>query len=331
MTGVGMTLIFCWLLGCFVCFRRGKQSNYNNNSKDNNNSSYSIESTSRVMCVSLIAFWELLASGTSSLLMSQNIFDPTDRGLTIVLLSSSTIVVRIVQITYYKCKLSNIASKEQMIVENTKLLDTNDDKTESHDDDNNTNKSYDKHIEMAIQLQSFEVNNNNNDNNNNNMNNHQNYRHHVSNMSDDYYSPSNDYNGGFDRYGSNSSQPQMTSVESNNNYNINNSGSVDMTSINNMSEELQNETNEFKKRTKERKKLKEEEASQLMNYNFALYFISFSTFTDASFDIIQGIILLFGFTSTTQPLAVLGSLIGFSTEIMDFFEGMTMIACNNYI
>ena len=305
MTGVGMTLLFCWFLGCFVCFRRGKRiqlnsttTNPSNNDNAHNNNSISnsnIESTSRVICVSLIAFWELVASGTNSLLMSQNILNPNNRGLTIVLISSSTIIVRITQIIYYKHKLYNIASKEQMIVEKKKLLNK-----EKKDIDENIVDDHDKQIEMAIRLQSFEFEfdkNNIDDNNINNNSSEFGDGHSVNDDDNDIvYSNAHDGNK-----------------------------SEDMTNVQfkfELSQELENERNEFKKRTKESKKLKEEEASKLFNYNFALYFISFSTFTDGSFDIIQGIILLFGFTSTTQPLAVLGSLIGFSTEIMDFFEGM---------
>ena len=266
--GVGITLIFCWCLACFVCFRRGQRSNFNEENVNGNNNKH-VPSSSRVVCVSLIAFWELLASGTSSLLMSQSIFRPYIRGLTIVSLAGSTITVRIIQIIYYKCKLSNIASKKQMIVENERLLSAGSAKKEKNIFNMNSPQGeIDNQLEMAI-MQSLQIDDGNNNNDENN-----------------------------------------------------NIGRID-----DIPDELKDEKDQFKERAKQNMKVKEEKASELMNYNFALYFISFSTFTDASFDIIQGIILLFGFSTTTQPLAVLGSLIGFSTEIMDFFEGIINI-CN---
>eukprot|EP01084_Bolivina_argentea_P300433 518040_1 len=75
----------------------------------------------RVMVVLFIAFWELIASGLSSLSMSQGWFVPVYRGIFIVLLSGSTIIVRIAQIIYYKRKLHSIASKKQMTIKKQNL------------------------------------------------------------------------------------------------------------------------------------------------------------------------------------------------------------------
>ena len=82
----------------------------------------------------------------------------------------------------------------------------------------------------------------------------------------------------------------------------------------------------------DKKKETEDNASSLTNYNFALYFISHSTFSDASFDIIQSIVFIFGYSTTTTSLVVLGTMIGFSSEVLDFVEevlGFGIDICRN--
>eukprot|EP01084_Bolivina_argentea_P136350 240137_1 len=70
----------------------------------------------RMLIVTLIAFYELFASGLSSLAMSQGWFESHIRGFFILGLSSSTIVVRILQITFYKCKLNRMVVEKEMTV-----------------------------------------------------------------------------------------------------------------------------------------------------------------------------------------------------------------------
>eukprot|EP01084_Bolivina_argentea_P080938 146575_1 len=175
----------------------------------------------RVCVVAIIAFWELLASGLSSVAMSQAWFEPYTRGLFILILATSTILVRIFQITYYKCKLDHIIPKiEREVIKETEYKKQQTKKSiEMHDPGKNSSKS----------------------------------------------------------------------------------------------------PNETKK---------EDEASEITNYRFALYFIAYSTFSDASFDIIQAIVLVLVFSSVTQPLAVVGSLVGFATEVLDFFEEIFGFACD---
>ena len=187
---------------------------------------------SRLCAVSIIAFWELMASGLSSLAMSQNWFKPIHRGIFIVSLSLSAIIVRILQITYYKYKLSMIALSHRMSI--------------------TTESSLNEHIK---QEQSTE---------------------NVQNDDDEVEDKDE-----------NEENPLLTEQES----------MVD-----------------------DDAKQQEDIASDLMNYKFTLYFIAFSTFNDCTFDIVQGIVLIIGLSTTTLPIAVFGSIIGFSSELIDFFE-----------
>ena len=238
---------------------------------------------SRIACVTFIALWELLASGTSSLLMSQDLFKPQLRGIIIISLSFSTIFVRIIQIIYYKFKLYSIASKKQMIIKAKSQIGSLDER------------------KTARKMGSIAIIN----------------------------SPEQEL-AAYQQKNINANVPQ-TQIQSNNNYSSSHvvtAGPINI--INNRKNNHGDDDDAFanmtesKKKAQERaqtrKKKKEEIASDLQNYNVALLFISFSTFSDACFDIIQGFILVFGYTNTTQPLAVLGSIIGFSSEVLDFFE-----------
>eukprot|EP01084_Bolivina_argentea_P050331 92532_1 len=244
----------------------------------------------RILMVGCIAFWELIASGLASLAMSQNWFDPQTRGIFIISFSSSTLIVRILQIVFYKCKLSSIASKKAMIIiEKRKLRKLRENNMEMGIEFGQNTFSDVNRSPIQPQLEfKHESHNQNNINNYNNNNKH----------ADNMYADDNIY-----------TDNNMNKIE-----------------YNNKTTYANDENNNEIKR-------KEDMASDLMNYNFALYFISFSTFSDASFDIIQGVVLIFGNTTTTHPLAVIGSIIGFSTEVIDFFEevfGFALAVCREF-
>eukprot|EP01084_Bolivina_argentea_P259857 438661_1 len=226
--------------------------------------------------------------------MSQNWFKPVTRGIFIISFSTSTVIIRILQIGFYKYKLASIASKKQMVIEKRKLRNLRRKNIQASIELGQSNFSGISRIPVSSH------------HNHQSQIKHQKYEsHNLNSMNNDDNNYTNTDNS-------------RNNIEYNKSTNTNNN--------------LQTNTTNHEKENEEIKK-KEDIASDLMNYNFALYFISFSTFSDASFDIIQGIVLILGYTTTTHPLAVIGSMVGFGTEVIDFFEeifGFALAICREF-
>eukprot|EP01084_Bolivina_argentea_P259924 438790_1 len=205
----------------------------------------------RICIVTWIAFWELFSSGLSSITLAQRNWDMLFRGGLILSLAISNILLRIIQIIYWKCQLKNVAAGRSMHVTTIETDNLNVD-TESN----------------VI----------------------------------------NEYPEG----GTNTETMHLTE-----NY-----------SLSALEQTEDNEGTPTHKLKRTETQIMEEEASDIYNYNFALYFIAFSTLSDASFDIIQAVILISGLTTKTSSLAVIGSIIGFNTELLDFIEEMFGFACD---
>eukprot|EP01084_Bolivina_argentea_P067327 122630_1 len=245
----------------------------------------------RMTVIALIAFWELIASGLSSLAMQQNWFPPKIRGLFILSFAVSTVLVRIIQLTYYKCKLRNIVPKKVMLISLEKSISKI--KIES------SNYQQWKLYEILKYISELENGR---------------YQTYVDGLKEGFKSMN--VNG--------SDLPAINSLMLSK-FNVSDVADRDALIQNFQNLAAQSGIDNTKAKASQdnaniEKVKKEETASDLMNYNFALYFIAYSTFSDASFDIIQSMMLLFGYSTTTDPLAVIGSMIGFSTEVLDFLE-----------